>query len=116
MTEPNHHVTAVMDRRRDDALLMLVEEVLAGQKAMAATLAKHISDEDAVFQKIAVDAFPAGDSVGHRRIHEADIKRVEARAQFWVTLKTDIAKWGLIGVIGFLLTWGWIGFLKGPKL
>lgn len=44
-------------------------------------------------------AFPGGDWDGHRRYHEAVIKRIEAREQFYQDLRTDLATKGLWAVI-----------------
>ncbi|CAE6901015.1 hypothetical protein [Paraburkholderia domus] len=44
-------------------------------------------------------AFPGGDWDGHRRYHEAVIKRIEAREKFYQDLRTDLATKGLWAVI-----------------
>lgn len=49
-------------------------------------------------------AFPDGDWDGHRRYHEAVIKRMEARAQFYRDLSGHLIKGGAWAVIVFL-TW-----------
>jgi hypothetical protein len=57
------------------------------------------------------DAFPGGDWDGHRRYHEAVIKRVEAREKFYQDLRTNLATKGLWALI-LMLT----GMLAGSFL
>lgn len=55
------------------------------------------------------DAFPGGDWDGHRRYHEAVIKKLEAREKLYQDLRTELAKkglWGLIALVGLAL-WAW---------
>jgi len=52
--------------------------------------------------------FPDGDPDGHRRHHEALIRKAIARAAFWEKLLAELSKWGIIGVIGFVGTAIWI--------
>jgi len=59
--------------------------------------------------------FPSGDPAGHRRYHEAEIKRIEARAEFWSKLRLSVTQWGLLGFLGWVLVSLWHEFLKGPK-
>lgn len=47
-------------------------------------------------------AFPDGDWDGHRRYHEAIIKKLEAREQFYLDLRGELAKKGLWAVIAML--------------
>jgi len=44
-------------------------------------------------------AFPDGDWDGHRRYHEAIIKKLEAREQFYQDLRGELAKKGLWAVL-----------------
>lgn len=44
-------------------------------------------------------AFPGGDWDGHRRYHETLIAKAEARARFYLDLRSDLAKKGLWVVI-----------------
>jgi hypothetical protein len=52
--------------------------------------------------------FPDGDPDGHRRHHEALIRKAIARAVFWEKLLAELSKWGILGVIGFIGTAVWI--------
>ena len=60
-------------------------------------------------------AVPDGDIDGHRRHHEALIKKAEESAEFWANMRKKLAEWGLIGFIGWALIALWQAFLLGPK-
>lgn len=52
------------------------------------------------------DAFPGGDWEGHRRYHEAIIKKIEAHEKFYQDLRAELAKkgmWALIVLLGLAL-------------
>ncbi|NPT39672.1 hypothetical protein [Paraburkholderia xenovorans] len=52
------------------------------------------------------DAFPGGDWDGHRRYHEAVIKKLEAREKFYQDLRVELAKkgvWALAVMLGLAL-------------
>jgi hypothetical protein len=54
-------------------------------------------------------AFPDGDWDGHRRYHEAIIKKLEAREQFYRELRGELAKkglWALLVMLG-LAVWAY---------
>lgn len=59
--------------------------------------------------------FPGEDVEGHRHYHEAVIRRMEERAEFWRELSLELAKWGLLGFLGWLLVAAWQQLLHGPK-
>lgn len=77
-------------------------------------LRAHADGETARIAAIA-DGFPDGDPDGHRRYHEAEIKRIERRADFWQKMRLELAKWGLIGFIGWAAVALWQQALKGPQ-
>lgn len=105
-----------IERRRDNAaLLLLVQKVLDGLEDIKHELKTHIAEETEQFAEISNAAYPGGDPIGHRRWHEADIKHLEERAEFWRIMKTEISKWGLIGFLGFAAVALWTHFLKGPQ-
>lgn len=52
-------------------------------------------------------AFPDGDWDGHRRYHEAVIRRMEARAQFYRDLSGHLIKGGAWALIVFLAWASW---------
>lgn len=75
---------------------------------------KHVTTQSNDLKTAMDNAFPEGDASGHRRHHEALIKAAEERAKFWGTMRTEIAKWGLIGFLGWVLYAAWTTFLQGP--
>lgn len=74
----------------------------------------HIDDEEPTLKAILKainalhDAFPDGDLVGHRKIHESAIAAKKAEERFWTELKLDLAKKGIWGLLiittGLILT------------
>ena len=79
------------------------------------TLLDHIKDEAAICQS----AFPDGDPDGHRRMHEAEIKRKEAEAEVWLAAKKKIIEMTVIGLIsGFsiLIVFYWKGNVAVPPI
>ena len=80
--------------------------------ADAAASAKE-SVKEAVTEGMAA-AYPDGDPDGHRRYHEASIQKAEASAAFWLKMKEDITKYGLISFIAFAGIALWNSFLQGP--
>lgn len=72
------------------------------------------SDQAQRLESIA-SGFPSGDPARHRRYHEAEIKRIEARAEFWSKLCLSVTQWGLLGFLGWAAVSLWQEFLKGLK-
>jgi len=111
---------ALPDRRDNMALLNLVTTILTEQRELDAKLVKHIEDEAVDFERTVAQAMaialPGGDMHGHRRHHEVVIAAEERKIEFYEKLKAALASWSLIGLLGVLVTWVWIGFLKGPRL
>ena len=108
------------ERRKNDSLMvLLMQEVHAKIEAMDKRLTQHMTDETLVLAeeiaKLMNNAFPEGDPYGHRKKHEADIAAAIDRAAFWKTIRIEIGKYGIIGLLGWLLYAAWIAFLKGPK-
>lgn len=104
------------DRRNQDALLSMVATVLEEQRQIGKALADHIADETGQIAAAFAAAFPDGDAGLHKRRHEADILLLEERAQFWKIMRTEVAKWGLIGFLGFAAVALWQHFLQGPRV
>ena len=114
MTKPE-----LSERRTDTAaLLVLVTQVHADVQTFGKQLQDQRKDEAlALAEAVAtlmVKSFPEGDAEGHRKMHEAEMKAVEARAEFWKKLLFEITKYGLIGVVGWLVLKIWTAFLAGP--
>lgn len=60
-------------------------------------------------------AFPADDPAGHRAYHDEVIAIARARKEFWQKLLFELAKWGLLGFVGWMVVAGWRDFLRGPN-
>lgn len=61
-----------------------------------------------------LEAFPNRDTEGHRLYHESIISRNRDIGEFFKKLTFELAKWGLIGLISFLIYAAWTKFLQGP--
>jgi hypothetical protein len=51
--------------------------------------------------------FPGDDPDGHRKYHETLIERNKAYTDLGRKLLFELAKWGLIGFLGWMLVAGW---------
>jgi len=107
------------DRRSNDPILMtLIQQIHDSQMALDKKLSEHmISEPVEIGEKIAglmQAAFPEGDPEGHRRHHELVIAQAEEKAEFWKAMRKEIGKWGLIGVLSFIVVAIWHSFLQGP--
>ena len=104
--------------RTDDSTLLHIKELQTSIKELKAQMTYHhgVFEErvekaiNGVFER----AFPEGDPEGHRLHHELVIKREEERVEFWMAMRKEIGKWGLIGVLGFIIVSMWHTFLQGP--
>jgi hypothetical protein len=59
-------------------------------------------------------SIPNGDPEGHRRAHEAWIKKSEGDEKFWLDLKTSTVRTIVVGVLVWAGLALWAAFLKGP--
>lgn len=91
-----------------------LDTIATAVQTTAAELRAHTDGETARIAAIAA-GFPDSDPVGHRRYHEAEIRRAEERAQFWGKLRLELTKWGLLGFLGWVAVTLWHEFIKGPK-
>jgi len=62
-----------------------------------------------------LNAFPAGDIIGHKESHEAWLSEVKKRAEFWDKMKLELSKWGLLLFVGWAGMSLWNSFIHGPK-
>lgn len=95
-----------------DALDLLRDEI--GQRHTENTSSLEIVEKDL---KVLIDrvddlskGFPGGDWEGHRRYHEAVIKRMEARTDLYRELRSELAKKGLWALIVMVCTAFWFYF------
>lgn len=74
----------------------------------------HMKGEEHLL-KLFERAFPNGDPVGHCNWHEEEIDRIRSRKEFWKKMTFELAKWGLVGFLGWVVLQLWSGALKGPQ-
>jgi len=105
--------------RTDDAILLHIKELQASHKELTAKMNYHHAvfreEMEKSVERVFERAFPEGDPEGHRAHHELVIKREEERLEFWMSMRKEIGKWGLIGILGFIVVSAWQAFLLGPK-
>lgn len=109
-----------MERRANDSLVvLLMKQVYEKIEAMDQKLSEHMTNETLVLAeeiaKLMHSAFPQDDPYGHRIYHESQMQAIADKAAFWKSMRIEIAKYGLIGLLGWLIYIAWIAFLKGPK-
>jgi len=107
------------ERRRNDSLVLgIVQDMHRQLSEISKTLNTHIAEEPKAFaamvESAMAQAFPGGDPVGHRKVHEADIQRVLDRAEFWRKMLYELTKFGIIGFIGWAAWHLWVAFIQGP--
>lgn len=105
----------------DDAKIMLsaLEEVHSSLRMEQD--AKHSQNEhrlDSIDDRLAklTDAFPGGDTLGHKAFHEGLIQAAEAKAKFYIDLKTRLAEkgiWAVVGTVATALYFYWQAKFKG---
>ncbi|NMG64872.1 hypothetical protein GPA19_07930 [Azoarcus indigens] len=78
-------------------------------------LARRLDERLGSMEDLIRSGFPDGDPAGHCRYHEAEMARIEARAAFWSKLRFELAKWGLLGFLGWCVFALWRAALVGPK-
>lgn len=95
-----------MDERRLDSKQIIERlDQLAEQVEQLSELTKSLAA-----------GFPGGDPSGHRVYHEAVIRKIEARAEFWQKMTFDLAKYGIIGLAGWAFVALWQAAIKSGKL
>ena len=65
--------------------------------------------------KMFVKAFPDGDADAHRKAHEHWIEKDKADKEFWLKLKLEVVKWGVVAMVGWAGIALWTAFIQGPK-
>jgi hypothetical protein len=61
-------------------------------------------------------SIPNEDPEGHRRAHEAWIKKSDQEEKFWLDLKKNVVNWIAIAVVSWIGLVLWAAFLKGPSV
>lgn len=93
----------------------LMERMDRYDERLSAHMEQEAVEMKAILESAMHNSFPDGDPDGHRRAHEAWIKREEDRAAFWEKMKIELSKYGLLGFMGWAVYYLWQAFLKGPK-
>ena len=117
---PPTNIAPEVERRANDSLMvLLMQEVHKKIEEMDKKLTQHMSEETLLLAeeiaKLINKAFPGEDPLGHRIYHETQMQAAADRAAFWKAMRIEIGKWGIIGLLGWMLYAAWIAFLKGPK-
>lgn len=122
MSDGQEHTPAqaTKDRRNGprDPLMTLVQQIYDSNVAMDEKLTEHMKavpqELAKAIAKLMADSFPEGDPQGHRKYHESSIKQAEAKAEFWSKMRVELAKYGLLGFVGWAFYALWQAFLQGP--
>ena len=102
------------ERRSSDPLMRVMIALKDSLDAKHPENVVHMQTiEDKVDQVLA--GFPDGDPVGHRKYHEAMIKKAEERALFWQELRVALATKGVVAVAGIVLFALWLYFKEEVK-
>lgn len=105
----------IVERRQNQQILFdLIQQQNAKIDKLTEFVRSSTSNQAQRLESLA-SGFPSGDPAGHRRYHEAEIKRIERRAEFWSKLLLELSKWGLAGFLGWVAVTLWHEFIKGPK-
>lgn len=118
----NRNVTVFPDRRTPseaEVLTALMERLMERMDDFDRKLTAHAATESETV-RTAVSAamnacLPGGDADGHRRAHEAWIRKAEESAKFWQEMRLAAAKWAGLGLLAFLVVAAWHELLRGPK-
>ena len=112
-------MTPTPERRETDAMLALVKSIDSRLAALDTKLTDHIKTEPQEWADLLEDmmgkAFPNGDPEGHREAHESQMAAIRDRAAFWKTMLIEVSKYGILGVLGWLVFHAWAAFVKGPQ-
>lgn len=95
----------------------IIKQIREDQRTINDRLTKHMTDETKdlaeVITELTKSAFPDGDPKGHRRRHELELEELKERAEFWKKMRLELAKWGLLGFLGWAGLALWNAFILG---
>lgn len=123
----------MIDKPQDDS--MLLAGIMNMMTGLNNTVSEHVAREDSdrdlqrkhnAKMESAVDtlkdmldsyrhAFPDDDFDGHRNFHQEAIQSMRDRREFVKKMTYELSRWGLLGLLGWLLITLWKAFLLGPK-
>ena len=119
MTEAMQVFPATNRRTSDNAVLILVQQVHEKVHEMDHRLTQHMNEETIELaeeiNRLMCRAFPGSDPDGHRAAHEAQMKAITDRAEFWKKMLFELSKFGLIGFLGWAALALWKNFIQGPQ-
>ena len=92
------------------------EKLDAGKLALEEHMRVEEHDLQLLHDKIGAlhMAFPNGDLAGHVAYHMDIIQIMADRKEFWKKMRYEVSKYGLIGLVGWLVVLLWNGVLHGP--
>ena len=95
-----------------------MDKIAASVSALELTFANHAAstlvEREQIIADLLAKSFPDGDPDGHRRHHEASIKKAEDQAKMWADIRVSTAKWGIFGFLGWVVFTLWTAFVHGP--
>tara|TARA_R110001599_G_scaffold171353_1_gene362446 strand:+ start:463002 stop:463334 length:333 start_codon:yes stop_codon:yes gene_type:complete len=93
---------APIGRRGEDALMDAIRNL---QGSFDHRHEENTSTLSALEKKVdrVLKGFPDGDPDGHRRFHEAMIRKAEAKEKFWNDMRGKLVERGIWAVIGLVL-------------
>jgi len=102
-----------------DAILKLVTEIHEDVREVDRKLTEHIADETTsaatLIKELKKNAFVDGDVARHKQMQITALEKAEASSKFYRDIAASVAKWGLAGLIGFVVYAIWRAILEGPK-
>lgn len=115
-------VYPAIDRRAkpdEDSMLFIVQAIHQKVEDLDKRLTQQTHDATLQLAEeitaLMCKAFPGEDPIGHRRLHEEQMKASAARAEFWRKMLFEISRGGLLGFLGWAVYALWKAFLVGPK-
>jgi len=102
-----------------EAILKLVTEIHKDVREVDRKLTEHIADETTsaanLIEEFKKNAFVDGDAARHKQMQITALEKAEASSKFYHDIAASVAKWGLIGLFGFIVFAVWRAVLEGPK-
>lgn len=86
-----------------------IAEVIALVRSLHDKLDEHVQDEtqrmaqlEQIIDRLTT-AFPNDDLDGHRNYHASKVKQAALDEEFAATIKREVGKWAILGVLGFIM-------------
>jgi hypothetical protein len=101
---------AIKSDRRHEEMIKRMDQMQQSTMNLLSTNNATVKEIHTLFEK----SIPGGDAEGHRRAHEAWIRKTEKEEEFWMHLKKQVVGWGMTAAIAWAAMLIWAGFVKGP--